>query len=178
MKKFIWWMLFIGGSITVMVMFIGGKPSPSDQGQPITIITPPAPPATPARPVVRLIHYDVFDQGAARPGKAWFDVAVGVVDGRLPSESELRAVSEHLTAPVRSQVDRVFVTFWLPGMEWGAGAFATAHSNPGMRVSIQTGTIERYCSYRHLLSEDEVVFPGAECVGDFPALKTQAAAAR
>ena len=53
-----------------------------------------------------------------------------VEDGkeRLPTKKELGAILQYL----KKDYKRTFVTFLLPGMEGGAGTFATAHHNPTM----------------------------------------------
>ncbi|MFA5597794.1 MAG: hypothetical protein BWY02_02658 [bacterium ADurb.Bin157] len=38
--------------------------------------------------------------------------------------------------------DRLFITYYLPGMTSGAGAWATSHFNPGLEVKILGTTIE------------------------------------
>ncbi len=65
------------------------------------------------------------------------DVRVSLVDGRRPNEGELGNIFSKLG----SCHDRISISFYLPGMEVGAGAFATAHldrtvSDPTVKVRI------------------------------------------
>ena len=67
--------------------------------------------------------------------KMSYDVRVYLVDGRLPTEQELGVISRQLYS---SAHDRTFVSFYLPGMEPGAGSFASAHHKPTMKVEMYT----------------------------------------
>ena len=65
------------------------------------------------------------------------DVRVSLVDSRRPNEGELGNIFSKLN----SYHDRISISFYLPGMEVGAGAFATAHldrtvSDPTVKVRI------------------------------------------
>ena len=65
------------------------------------------------------------------------DVRVSLVDGRRPNEKELRTIF----AKLGSYHDRTSISFYLPEMKVGAGAFATAHldrtvSDPTVKVRI------------------------------------------
>jgi len=55
---------------------------------------------------------------------------VELVGGRLPTKEELAAISQQLLERKGKRYERMFVCFYLPGMDVDAGAFATAHYNP------------------------------------------------
>ncbi|QEW06339.1 hypothetical protein [Nitrincola iocasae] len=96
------------------------------------------------------IPFEVIKQDQLGSIKLSLDVQVPLVDGRLPTADELGAVSEHLVA-TSGKHDRTFVAFYLPGMEVGAGAFATAHHDPEMEVRILDFMLMQYPQYLELL---------------------------
>ncbi|REG86732.1 hypothetical protein DFP81_101297 [Marinomonas pollencensis] len=69
-----------------------------------------------------------------------------MIDGRLPNERELAELSKFLVSKERKH-DRSFITFYLPGMEVGAGAYATAHHNPKLKVNIMKFMLMQYPGY-------------------------------
>ena len=76
-----------------------------------------------------LIPYTIIKSSEFLSYKSSFDVRVDLVDGRLPTEAELVAISHHLKDSVGPH-DRTFVAFYLPDMIVDSGAYATAHHNP------------------------------------------------
>jgi len=98
------------------------------------------------------IPYEVIKRDELGSIKLSIDVQVPLVDGRLPNTDELGAVSEHLVA-TSGEYDRTFVSFYLPDMKVGAGAFATAHHNPDMQVQIQDFMLMQYPQYLELLDQ-------------------------
>jgi len=119
-------------------------------------------PAVAKAPAV--IDNRVFNTEITPPYKAVFDFEVGLVDGRLPTEAELRAVAAPVIARWSRQVKRVFVSFWLPGMEYPGRPFAVAEDTGEKRVIIYPGALERYCAYRPLLSPEQVLWPEVACL--------------
>lgn len=83
----------------------------------------------------KLIDYTVINRGELGNIKLSYDLRVDLVNGRLPTADELEAVSRYLHQKEKGH-DKTYITFYLPGMEVGAGAFATAHHNPNLEVSI------------------------------------------
>ena len=98
------------------------------------------------------IPFEVIQQDDMGSIKLSLDVQVPLVDGRLPNAEELGAVSEHLVE-TSGEHERTFVSFYLPGMKVGAGAFATAHHNPEMSVKIQDFMLMQYPQYLELLDQ-------------------------
>ncbi len=98
------------------------------------------------------IPYEVIQKAELSSIKLSIDVEVPLVDGRLPSADELGAISEHLVENSNKH-DRTFVSFYLPGMKVGAGAYATAHHNPDMSVNIQDFMLMQYPQYLELLDQ-------------------------
>ena len=92
-----------------------------------------------------LIPYTVINREESGSMKLSIDLRVDLVDGRLPNKEELAAISSKL----KRQHDRTFISFYLPGMEVGAGAFATAHHNPSLEVKIQPFLLPE--KYQHLV---------------------------
>jgi peptidoglycan hydrolase-like protein with peptidoglycan-binding domain len=62
---------------------------------------------------------------------------------RKASEQELAAIARELRDGAGGAYERIFILYYLPGMEPGAGAWATSHYNPGLKVSILGMTIEQ-----------------------------------
>jgi hypothetical protein len=82
-----------------------------------------------------LIPYTLIETSESGSAKISFDVLVDLVEGRLPSEAELVAVSQHLKDEAGPH-ERTFVLFYLPGMVVDSGAFATAHHNPDLEFHL------------------------------------------
>lgn len=108
------------------------------------------PPTQPKRP--SLIAHTVITRTDSQHYKVSFDVRVGLIDGRLPTEAELGAVSRYLHGKERKKYDQTFVSFYLPGMVPGSGSFASAHHKPTMKVRINRFQIPD--EYRLLLPDD------------------------
>ena len=58
------------------------------------------------------------------------------------SRETLRQLAIKLRANECKKYDRVFITYYLPGMTVGAGAWATTHFNPNLDVRILGMTVE------------------------------------
>ncbi len=71
-----------------------------------------------------LIAHSIVDRHESGNKKLRLTVEVSLVDGRIPFERELRALTEHLFG-LEEPFKRKFVTYYLPGMVHGEGAFAT-----------------------------------------------------
>ena len=98
----------------------------------------------------KTIPYKILHKEELRNIKLSIDVQVPLIDGRLPNKKELGQLSEYLVSKERKH-ERVFVSFFLPGMQLGAGAFATAHHNPTMQVKILDMMLFQYPQYRKFL---------------------------
>lgn len=93
-----------------------------------------------------VIAHTVVNRRESGSNKLSLIVEVPLVDGRLPYESELRALSDHLVG-AETNYERKFVTFYLPGMKHGEGAFATGHHNPDLQVYLRPYTLSDYPEY-------------------------------
>ena len=93
-----------------------------------------------------LIPYAILNESELGSTKLSLDIEVPLIEERLPTAEELGAVSQHLLKQ-SSKHDRTFVSFYLPGMEVGAGAYATAHHDPEMEVKIQKFMLFAYPEY-------------------------------
>ena len=58
------------------------------------------------------------------------------------SEETLRQLAIELRAKEPKRYDRMFITYYLPGMTVGAGAWATSHFNPNLDVRILGMTVK------------------------------------
>ena len=74
---------------------------------------------------MKLIDYEVIGIDGMSPVKLSLDVRVDLVDGRLPTKVELGEVLKYLLKK-NKLFKKIFVTFYLPGMKTGTGAFAAA----------------------------------------------------
>lgn len=91
---------------------------------PLVVVADPGHSDTP-----KLIPYKVVEREVnAVASKLSLTIEVPLVGGRLPSKEELNEIAKHLVGTPKHQ--RTFVLFYLPGMEIGAGAYATAHYLP------------------------------------------------
>jgi len=95
-----------------------------------------------------MIPYTVIERAELGEIKVSYDLRVDLVDGRLPTNDELEAISRHLYEHERTH-ERTFVLFYLPGMQPGAGAFATAHHDPVLVVRVLGHMLPE--KYKHLL---------------------------
>ncbi len=94
-----------------------------------------------------LIAHKVLNRSELGQIKLSLDIEVPLVNGRLPSKRELTDLSRHLVSKERAY-DRTFVLFYLPGMELGKGAFATAHHNPSLEeASFSLYSLVQYSEY-------------------------------
>lgn len=97
----------------------------------------------------KLISYKVIDRRESGSAKLSLTVEVPLVDERLPYESELQFIANHLVGSEKRYV-RKFVTFYLPGMKHGKGAFATGQQNqdyPELRIFIRPDRLAQYPEY-------------------------------
>ena len=101
-----------------------------------------------------LIAHKVLQRSELGRVKLSLDVEVSLIDGRLPTEAELATISNVLVSQERTH-ERSFVTFYLPGMKIGHGAFATAHHNPDMEVNILMFMLNNYPEYEKFIPDDQ-----------------------
>lgn len=97
----------------------------------------------------KLISYKVIDRRESSSAKLTLTVEVPLVEGRLPYESELLYIANHLVG-ADTRYKRKFVSFYLPGMEQGKGAFATGQQNqdyPELRIFIRPDRLAQYPEY-------------------------------
>lgn len=99
----------------------------------------------------KLIPYKIIDKITLSNIKLSFDIEVPLMNGRLPNEKELSSISSHLVKSESTKYEKSFIAFYLPGMEINAGAYATAHHNPNIKVNIMPFMLMRYPEYQKLL---------------------------
>ena len=80
------------------------------------------------------------------------DVEIDLVHGELPSNQMIARESNKI-ANAYPGFKAYFICFYLPGMKLDAGAFATAHHNPKLKVNIQDFVLNNYPEYSKLLEE-------------------------
>ena len=102
-----------------------------------------------------LIAYQVVDRRESGLKKLSLTVEVPLVDGRIPFERELRALSDYLFG-LEESYDRKFATYYLPGMKHSGGAFATGQyyldqangqGQPKLDVFIRPYNLSKYPEY-------------------------------
>lgn len=87
---------------------------------------------------------------------------------RRMSEAELRRIAEELKARDPNPYDRTFIVYYLPGMEPGAGGWATSHFDPDLDIRILGSTVEQeqaLVATAEPVSADEMI---GTWVGDQP----------
>ncbi len=126
-------LIFVGVLIAAFVTFLVIEVS-SHNGKATMAETP------------KLISYKVVNRRESGSTKLSLIVEVPLVDGRPPYERELRDLSNHLVGSEK-RYHRKFVTFYLPGMKHGEGAFATGHHNPDLQVYLRPYTLAQYPEY-------------------------------
>ena len=94
-----------------------------------------------------LIPYKALKRSELGSMKLSLDVEVPLINEKLPTKKELGSLSEYLVNKEEAH-DKTFVLFYLPGMELGAGAYASAHHNPDMQVKIMKFNLLRYPEYQ------------------------------
>ncbi len=100
------------------------------------------------------IAHEVVNRRESGSKKVSLTVEVSLVDGRPPYESELRDLSNHLFAS-ETGFPRKHVTYYLPGMTHGEGAFATGQhqpepsrpGNPVLKIFLRPYTLLKYPEY-------------------------------
>lgn len=93
-----------------------------------------------------LIPHKILEKSELGSIKLSIDIEVPLIKDRLPNEKELGVLSKHIVSK-ENKHERSFITFYLPRMKVGAGAFATAHHNPEMKVNIMKFMLLQYPEY-------------------------------
>lgn len=83
-----------------------------------------------------LIDFEVLEESEGVQQELVIDVAVELVDDRLPNKEELATLSQHLLELSKTSKE-VLVRYYLPGMPLGAGAYASAKPTRDSDVVIQ-----------------------------------------
>lgn len=105
------------------------------------------------------LDYEVTEQHRVPGVKLSFHVDLD----RKVSEETLRAIAMKLKGDQSSQYERIFITYSLPGMTPDAGAWATTHFNPALKVEILGMTVEEAAS----LAEDTSGSGNADVIGQW-----------
>lgn len=84
------------------------------------------------------VSYSIIDSSTLRGIKRQLDVRLN----KKVSERTLRAIALKLKSQDSRHYDRTFITYSLPGMVVGTGAWATTHFNPNLEVRILGLTAE------------------------------------
>ena len=103
------------------------------------------------------LDYKVVEQHRGPGAKLSLHVELS----RKVSEDTLRAIAMRLKSDEPAQYDRIFITYSLPGMTLGAGAWATTHFNPTLKVEILGLTEEEASS----LAGDKTEPKGTQVIG-------------
>lgn len=87
--------------------------------------------------------------------------SVSILLNRRVSKGILQTIVDEVKRADKASYERTFVTFYLPEMEVGAGAWATAYSNPNLKIEILGSTEEEYAA----LQKQHTATPGREIIG-------------
>lgn len=70
-------------------------------------------------------------------------ISADIVISRPIDRSELSRIARTIYKALKGpRFKRVFITYYLPGMDVGAGAWATTHFNPFLKITIMTWMLE------------------------------------
>jgi DNA-directed RNA polymerase subunit RPC12/RpoP len=160
------WEWFLIGAATVsvllvflaLIMLLGGGPSEGPEyepGQPRPVAGGYSHSGAPAEPKQLPAKADQLDAFAAvwpytvekrshfKNVKLSLDVRILKRDGRRPDREILRKLAETIYRRNEGpKYERVFICYYLPGMEINRGAWATTHYNPALEVRILGTTQE------------------------------------
>ncbi len=100
--------------------------------------------------------YRVIDSNIIPNTKLSLDVRLS----RKATEKELAQIAQELKDGTPGSYSRTFIVHYLPGMELGAGAWATTHFNPSLKVKIQGMTTEQEQALAKRVSS-----PGQQVIG-------------
>lgn len=84
------------------------------------------------------VHYTIIDASRIKNIKCSIDIRID----RKVSKDVLRKLALKLRDDEPRNYDRMFITYYLPGMTPGTGAWATSHFNPNLEVKILGLTAE------------------------------------
>lgn len=79
------------------------------------------------------VFYSIIDSDVVPGVKRSVDVRLN----KAVSDEVLRAIAEAVRAEDSREYERTLITYYLPNMTVGAGAWATSHFNPTLEVQIQ-----------------------------------------
>lgn len=127
--------MVIGGF--VLVVLVGMLAGKADQPKPKKDVS--------YSPEAQTIPYRIIDVQEVPKHKMSYKILVGLANNTLPDEFELAKISNRLHS---EDHENTFVEFYLPGMEIGDGAFATAHHNPKLNVIVNDWALPE--QYKHL----------------------------
>lgn len=87
------------------------------------------------------------------------------VDVRIPiryTETQLDILAKHIKNLDKRKYDRTFILYYLPDMEIDAGAWASSHFDPNLKITIHGLSVEKY---KELTSLPENLDSSAEMIG-------------
>ena len=102
------------------------------------------------------LAYSVIDSNMVPGAKLSLTVRLS----RKATEQELAQIARELKGGTPGSYSRTFIVHYLPGMELGAGAWATTHYNPSLKVKIQGLSIEQEQALAKRVSS-----PGQQVIG-------------
>ena len=70
------------------------------------------------------------------------------------SKEALITIAQEIKAKDHNRYERVFILYYLPGMEVGAGAWASSHFNPNLKIEIMGATDEDVSMFKKSSSTD------------------------
>jgi hypothetical protein len=127
-------------TIIIFVTFGCGdnRESTSSQEPSSTSRAPQNSPRVQATTIPKDVSYSVIDTNTLPGIKRSLDVRLN----KKVSETTLRAIALELKSQDNRTYERTFITYYLPGMTVGVGAWATTHFNPNLEVRILGLTAE------------------------------------
>jgi hypothetical protein len=119
------------GSFAVLVSPQSSSPASSKSKEPSVVGVPEATGGEKISDAV-LPAYSIITSARQPPVKATVEVRL---ENKITTE-EIESVAMAIRESLRGDFRRIFITYYLPKMKVGAGAWATSHWNPGLEVHV------------------------------------------
>jgi len=103
------------------------------------------------------LTYEIINNQILKSIKRSVDVRLS----RRASKDQLRNIANEIMTSDDTEYERTFITFYLPDMQVGTGAWATAHSDPNLEIIILGSTEEEFAA----MQKQSSAKPGREIIG-------------
>jgi len=88
------------------------------------------------------VHYTIISHISTLPFKESFDIRLN----RRVIKGTLELIAQELKRSLRSSPDKIFIVYYLNGMEVGAGGWAYSHFLPDLDLTILGSTVDEFAA--------------------------------